>query len=461
MPDTMLVLEDEELLGAELTRYFRRKGWEVQLARSLAEARDLLVERDFEPLVVLADMSLPDGNALDLLEKLRQHTSFGEWVILTAYGTVPDSVRALRLGAFDFLEKPCEMDRLELVVTGAARSARAHRRLSDERAFQSRRNTVESFVGRSRTAAEVRAMLHKLAAVPLSALTISGETGVGKGLAVRILHHAGRRADGPLVELNCAALPRDLLESELFGHEAGAFTGAKGRRRGLLEQAAGGTLFLDEIGEMEIALQAKLLRAIEEHRFRRVGGEREIQVDVQIFAASNRDLQEQVREGTFRSDLYHRLGAFRLHLPTLRERREDLEDLVPLFIAEYNLLAGKAVKHVPEGVWQRLRQHDWPGNVRELRNVVERCVLFAEDEVFPEQWLQLGGPAAANEPRVEGDQICIPLDGSMTLDEMERLIIQTALERHDQNVTAAARVLRTTRETLRYRVQKYGLKPAG
>jgi len=461
MPDTLLVIEDEALLGSELTRYFRKKGWDAPLVRSLAEARQLLDDGGIEPLVVLADMNLPDGNALDLLEQQRQRPGFGEWIILTAYGTVPDSVRALRLGAFDYLEKPCEMDRLDLVAAGAARSARAHRRLSDERALHSRQYTADSFVGGSPAAAQVRAVLRKLSVVPLSALILSGETGVGKGLAARILHHSGTRAAGPLVELNCAALPRDLLESELFGHEAGAFTGARGRRRGLLEQASGGTLFLDEISEMELSLQAKLLRAIEEHRFRRIGSEREIQVDVQIIAASNRDLEQQAREGTFRSDLYHRLSAFRLHLPPLRERRDDLEALVPPFIAEYNALAGKAVSQVPDGVWQRLHQYDWPGNVRELRNVVERCVLFADDTVFPEQWLQLGDTGGTGEARVQGDRISLPLDGSMTLDEMERLILQTALERHDHNVTAAARALRTTRETLRYRVQKYGLKSTG
>jgi DNA-binding NtrC family response regulator len=460
MADTLLVLEDEALLGAELTRYFRKQGWEVPLARSLAEARALMLERGVEPLVVLADMNLPDGNALDLLEDLRRQPGFAEWIFLTAYGTVPDSVRALRLGAFDFLEKPCEMDRLELVVAGAARSARAHRRLSDEHNARSERYTPASFLGRSAAAAQVRALLQKLAGVPLTALIISGETGVGKGLAARILHHSGPRGAGPLVELNCAALPRDLLESELFGHEAGAFTGAKGRRRGLMEQADGGTLLLDEIGEMEGALQAKLLRAIEERRFRRVGGEREIKVDAQILAASNRDLEQQVREGTFRGDLFHRLSAFRLHLPPLRQRLEDLEDLVPVFVAEYNLRSGKSVKQIPDEIWQRLRQHRWPGNVRELRNVVERCVLFAEDQIFPQQWLQLGGEADPAEPRVGEDEICIPLDGSMGLDEMERFILQTALERNDHNVTATARVLQTTRETLRYRVQKHGLKPA-
>lgn len=462
MPDTLLVIEDETLLGKELERHYQRQGWEVVRADNIRKARAALFDQRIQPLVVLSDMSLPDGSALDLLEETRSAGISDEWILLTGYGSVPDSVRALRIGAFDFLEKPCEQERLDLVVAGAARSARAQRRLRDEAAARTRRFSPASFLGRSGAAQSVRTMLGKLGQVPFSALIISGETGTGKGLVARILHHSGPRSEGPLVELNCAALPRELLESELFGHEAGAFTGARGRHRGLLEQASEGTLFLDEIGEMELDLQAKLLKAIEDRTIRRLGGDKEIGVDVQIIAASNRDLENSVRNNEFRSDLYHRLNVFNLHLPPLNKRMEDLDDLVPLFVSEYNAKAGKAVRNVPDVVWQRLRAHDWTGNVRELRNVVERCVLFADGDVFPEQWLQLRSPGGdnslANSPSIEGDRLSLPLDGSMALEDMDRYIIQKALERSDYNVTAAARALGTTRETLRYRIQKYALK---
>ncbi len=456
MPETLLIIEDETLLGTELSRHFGQLGWEVALADSLNAARRALLDQRLEPLVVLADMNLPDGNSLTLLEEMRERRIDGEWLFLTAYGSVPDSVRALRLGAFDFLEKPCELERLDLVVVGAARSARAQRRLKQQADVDTRKYSPRSFAGHSEATQRVWSMLEKLVRVPFSALIITGETGTGKGLAARILHHSGLRAGGPLVEINCAALPRELLESELFGHEAGAFTGAKGRRRGLMEQASGGTVFLDEIGELDLPLQAKLLKAIEDRTIRRLGGDREIQVDVQIIAATNRDLDRRVDEGEFRSDLFHRISAFRLHLPALCERKEDLEELVPLFVAEFNTSAGKSVKIIPPAVWDRLRAHHWPGNVRELRNVVERCVLLSEDNIFPIQWLQLG---AATEPTVAvaGDQLCIPLDGSMVLEDMDRFIIKTALERNNGNVTGAARALGTTRETLRYRIQKYGL----
>jgi two-component system response regulator AtoC len=461
MADALLVIEDEALLGEELARHFRREGWDVVRAAAVAEAEELLRARGLAPLVVLSDMTLPDGNALDLLEKLRHEGLIsGEWILLTGYGTIPDSVRALRLGAFEFLEKPCDIERLDLVVAGAARSARAQRRLREQSAEEHRRYGPEAFAGTSPRARQARELLGRLCRVPFSALVIGGETGTGKGLAARILHYSGPHRDAPLVEVNCAALPQDLLESELFGHEAGAFTGAKGRHRGLIEQAQGGTLLLDEIGEMAPGLQAKLLKAIEDRRIRRLGGEREIPVEVQIVAATHRDLAREAEAGRFREDLYHRLGVLRIDLPALRDRIEDLEELVPMFLAEYNVVAGKRVSVVPEGVWRRLRAYRWPGNVRELRNVIERCVLLSEDERFPEQWLQLPDEAAAapaEAPLETRDAVSLPLDGSMSLDDMEKHVIRVALERCDHNVTAAARALGTTRQTLRYRIQKYGL----
>jgi DNA-binding NtrC family response regulator len=461
MPDSLMIIEDEHLLGTELERHYRRAGWDTILAETIDAAERQLLAQGREPLVVLSDMSLPDGNALDLLERVRgSMLPSGEWIFLTGFGEVPDSVRALRLGAYDFLTKPCEQERLDLIVAGAARSAKAQRRVQDEASSQARRYSPESFVGRSRAAARVREVLATLASVPFSALVITGETGTGKGLVARILHYAGSRGEHPLVEVNCAALPRELLESELFGHEAGAFTGARGRHRGLMEQATSGTVFLDEIGEMALDLQAKLLTAIEDRAIRRLGGERTIPIDVQIIAASNQDLEQAVAERRFRADLYHRLSVVRLDLPALRARKEDLQDLVPLYVDEYNAKARKHVREIPAAAWTALENHDWPGNVRELRNAIERCVLFASGPVLPVKWLQLAplpGSDGVAASRVEGDYLQLPLDGSMRLDDMDRFIIETTLNRHDRNVTAAARALGTTRNTLRYRIQKYGL----
>ncbi len=456
MTPSLLIIEDEALLGTELLRYFLREGWETQWARTLAEARGKLLTRDFEPLVVLSDMNLPDGNALDLLEEVRQQGLAGEWIMLTGYGSVPDSVRAVKLGAYDFLEKPADMERLNLVLSSAARSGRTQRRLEDETSAQGSRYSPETYLGSSVQAQETRNMLGKLAQVPFSALVIGGETGTGKGLAARILHYSGPRRAGPMVEINCAALPHELMESELFGHEPGAFTGAKGRRRGLMEQAAGGTLFLDEIGEMPSELQVKLLKAVEDRQIRRLGGEKDISVDVQFIAASNRHLEHEVKAGRFRSDLFHRLSVFHLELPSLRERKVDLRDLVLRFVQEFNAKAGKRVRRIPDTVWKRLEAHDWPGNVRELRNLVERCVLFADGEEFPVEWLQLS-PTSDVRHSPDSDGLWLPLDGSSSLEDMERAIVEAALQRADGNVTGAARLLKSTRETLRYRVDKFGL----
>jgi two-component system response regulator AtoC len=459
MIKTLLIIEDEKLLGSELSRHYRQAGWEVVLVDTLAAATRSLQKEQLEPLLILSDMNLPDGNALDFMESVKKNAGCAEWLFLTGYGSVPDSVRALRLGAYDFLEKPCDLERLDLVIASAARSALIQRRVQDQTKKEYRRYSPEAYVGHSRQAQEIRDLLARLTQVPFSALIIGGESGTGKGLAAKILHYGGARAQQPMIEINCAALPRELLESELFGHEPGAFTGASGRHRGLLEQADGGTLFMDEIGEMPPDLQAKLLKAIEDHKVRRLGGEKEISVDVQIVAASNRDLEQMVRDGGFRSDLYHRLSVFRVMLPPLRTAKEDLDELVPLFIAEYNAKAGRQVKEVPDEAWAKLKAHHWPGNVRELRNVIERCVLFADGPAFPVQWLQLPGQSLSEGKAVDtGNTISLPLDGSMALDDMDRFIIKTALERAGYNLTAAARALGATRETLRYRVRKYNLK---
>ncbi|MGD9671654.1 MAG: sigma-54-dependent transcriptional regulator [Hyphomicrobiaceae bacterium] len=461
MLDQMLIIEDEALLGTELVRHFRRNHWDASLAASIGEAEERLGSAESEPLLVISDLNLPDGSGLDLLERVRKsHSHVGEWIFLTGYGEAPDAVRAMRLGAFDFLTKPADMERLDLIVAGAARSSRAQQRLAREARTTSRKYQPQSFQGKSAAAQGVRDMLHRLAGLPFSGVIIGGETGTGKGLTARILHHTSPRAAAPFVEVNCAALPRELLESELFGHEAGAFTGAKGRHLGLLEQASGGTLFLDEIAEMDISLQPKLLKAVEDKVIRRVGGEKEIRTDVQIIAATNRDLGEEMRKSRFRQDLYHRLSVFEISLPALRQRPEDIEDMVFSMIQEFNVLANKKVRHVPEKIWSVLTAYGWPGNVRELRNVIERAVLLSTGSELPLEWLQLrndrDGPALESND-ADTDWVHLPLDGSMALDDVDRFIIETALKRNDYNVMATARALGTTRETLRYRVQKYGL----
>ena len=460
MANKLLIIEDDTDTSGGLSKRFKQQGWNTVVADGVSEARRLLLDEEFNPHVIIADLGLPDGNILDYLEEIHAETDYSEWIFALETSARTDVERVDEL-SYEYLEKPFDQQRLNVAVRRALRASLTTRRLANYSKSDSKRYQLDAYIGSSDAVRELKDMLQRLMDVPISTMIITGETGTGKGLTARIIHNSGLRKDGPLVELNCAALPKDLLESQLFGHESGAFTGAKGRHRGLLEQADGGTLFLDEIGDMELDLQAKLLKAIEDKRLRRLGGEREISVDVQIIAATGIDLEQAVQENRFRDDLYHRLSVFCVTLPPLRERKSDLVELLPRIIAEFNGKANRHVEMVPDAVWEQLLAYDWPGNIRELRNVVERCVLLSSDEVFPGKWLQLSDHCApVSEPaeHLPENSIHIPLDGSMALDEMDSHIIQTALTQNGFNITETARVLGTTRETLRYRVQKYGLK---
>lgn len=477
MSDTILIIEDEKLLGQELRDYYCDMGFEAMSAASCKEAKAKLNNQEMRPSVILSDLNLPDGNGLDLLEETRTALSACEWVFLTGYGEVPDSVRALRLGAFDFLTKPCAQEQLDMVVHSALRSAQAQRRILTDSLNAGKMYAPEVYIGSSKVSRQTVEMLRQLSHVPYNALILSGETGTGKGLAARILHYNSRRAREPLIELNCAALPKELMESELFGHEAGAFTGAKARHRGLIEQAHNGTLFLDEIGEMPLDLQAKLLKVLEDRKVRRLGGEHEISVDIQVIAATNRNLQDEIQAGNFRSDLFYRLGVFEIRLPSLRERIEDLDALVPSLVAEFNLKSGKKVVQISPEAWRRLKNYSWPGNIRELRNVLERSVILSTSNQLPEQWLPSGnsnaegyglkadhGNACSFIPVVDDLNHCqrldlqFPTDGTMGLDDMESEIVRKMLEKYHGNVSEVARILKTTREKIRYRIEKYHLR---
>lgn len=461
MKDCLLIIEDEPLIGDELQRYFTNHGWEVVFLKTIADARQQLSSQSIDPIVILSDMNLPDGNGLSFLEEMSSQFRQGvEWIFLTGFGTIADSVSALRLGAFDFIEKPCDLNRLNFHVQGAARSAKAQRRLLIESQSSHHKYSVQSLLGTSDSSKRLREMISTISSVPFSSLILKGETGTGKGLVAKAIHYQSDRALESLVEINCAALPSELLEAELFGFEAGAFTNASKRHRGLFEQAHKGTLFLDEIGEMELSLQSKLLKAVEDLKIRRLGSEKEIEIDARIIAASNRNLQQLTTEGTFREDLFHRLSVLSIDIPPLRDRLEDLNVLVPAFIAEYNAKSGKQVEPEPmHQILEQLKAYHWPGNIRELRNVIERCVLLSDGQQFPLQWLQLPHTVSQQFDQEQLDQphINIPLDGSISLMDMEKHILQKTLEITGNNVTAAARLLSSTREALRYKVQKHHL----
>ncbi len=322
--------------------------------------------------------------------------------------------------------------------------------------------SVQQFIGNSAKAENVREFIRLIKDVAVTSLLITGETGTGKSIVARIIHHNGVRKEGPLIELNCAAIPSNMLESEMFGHEAGSFTGAVKRHIGVLERADGGTLFLDEIGDMDFDLQAKLLKAIEDQKFTRIGGEKEISIDVQIIAATHQDIETGISENSFREDLYHRLSVFSLVLPSLRERKKDLLELVPHLIAYFNTRSNKSVKVISDQIWEALFDHDWPGNIRELSNVIERCVLLSNDETLPFEWLQIGEIAQNNtqissRQQENADAVTIPTDGSLNFDDIQKKVIEAFLAKFDNNISQAARCLGMSREKLRYRIRKYNI----
>lgn len=453
----ILIIENELSYAKYIEKMLSPDDWNITIAQSLIQAKEiiLLTQNDQEALVILADIQLSDGNSLNLLQELSSIATL-VWVFLTAEGNIEDSVRAMRLGAYNYLEKPFNEQRLELILNNAAKNAKLQQNIAFNINKSKGKHAPERFLGTSQQAIETRNTLIALAKAPFSAVIINGETGTGKGLAAKILHYNSDLYSGAFVDVNCAAIPAELVESELFGHEAGAFTGAKAKHIGFIEQAQGGTLFLDEIGELDLNLQAKLLKAIEEKQIRRVGGEKTISVNFRVIAATHRDLKQAVTEGNFREDLWHRLSVFQLELPALRERVEDIYDLLPNFIQTFNKVSRKKVTEIPEKVWNKLLRYHWPGNVRELRNVVERCVLLASNHIFPEKWLQL-----TEEKNIASeDETCISfkIDGELCLDEMEKNILIKALALENDNVTAAAKRLGISRQTMRYRIEKYCIK---
>lgn len=434
--------------------------WHIRTADTDVAVLQLLDE-GFEPQVILAS-SAAEKRVIEIVnENLETYCS---WVFIESeQGALNDDQLAL---ADEVCQANVSQARLQGILERSARSAIAQRRLESLTSNARNKYPLDAFIGNSEPVVEVKDMVQRLLEVPIRSMLILGETGTGKGLMARIIHHSGIRGGETLVELNCAALPKELLESQLFGHEAGAFTGAKSRFRGLLEQADGGSLFLDEIGDLDLDLQAKILKAIEDKRIRRLGGDREISVDVQIIAATSIDLDKAIANSKFREDLYHRLSVFRITLPPLRERLKDLKELVPRMVAEFNSKANKRVTEIPNAVWQKLSAYSWPGNIRELRNVIERSVLLAKGNQFPEKWLQLEegpGSTSLTASAIEGeglgeqDKVTVPLDGSITLDQMEAKIIASALRKLENNITQAADLLGVSRDTLRYRIAKHHL----
>jgi two-component system response regulator AtoC len=377
MSATVLIVDDEEAARGFISEALGDAGYEAIAAGSLEEAHQAIDAGKAD--VVMLDMMLPDGSGMSLLDRLSRENPSPPVIVITAFGEVETAVEAMKKGAQDFLQKPLDLERLLSAVERAREVVSLRRELDLLR--RSSHGEVEWVVGETPVMQRIVHEAERAANASVSVL-ITGETGTGKEILARALHTMGPRADKPFVPINCAALPETMIESELFGHEAGAFTGAQKRKSGLIEVADGGILFLDEISSTRSEMQAKLLRVLDEQRFRRVGGVNEITVDIQIVAASNRDLPTMVAEGSFREDLYYRLKVVDLHLPPLRDRIEDIPALVGTFIRQINTRTANAVTGISPRAIDALKAHSWPGNIRELRHAVERAMLFCDDELL-------------------------------------------------------------------------------
>jgi two-component system response regulator PilR (NtrC family) len=449
----LLIVDDEASLRDFLSIVFEDEGWRVETAGSVAEARAAVAKS--EPDLILCDLMLPDGSGIDLLREVKTTTPSVAVVMITAHTSTKSAVEALKAGAFDYIAKPFDIDELKIIV----RKAVERKELEDEnvhlRTALEERFTFSNIIGRSTRMQDIFSVVQRIAKTN-STVLISGDSGTGKELIARAIHYnSGRR--GKFVSINCGALPETLLESELFGHERGAFTGAIREKRGLFHEADRGTIFLDEIGETSTAMQIKLLRVLQDHVVRRVGSNVENQVEVRVIAATNRDLAESIKAGTFREDLFYRINVIPIALPPLRQRREDIALLVDHFITKYSKSMGVPLKKISSDAMRSIEKYHWPGNVRELENVIERMIALEPSDVLttkslPEHVL-LGGTI----PDMVFD---LPADGISLQDHLEgigKIFMLKALERTGGVQTQAAELLRMSFRSFRYYAKKYDL----
>jgi DNA-binding NtrC family response regulator len=454
-PARILVVDDEKLIRWSVGERLQRGGYEVLTAESGEEALEVLAAQS--PDLVLLDVRLPGIDGLVTLQRALGQSPELAVLMMSAHSTVDIAVEAMKHGAIDFLVKPFPFQALDAAVERALTTARTRRQI--QALTEERRGGTEALaalVGRSAAMEQVRALASRLSGSDSTTVLIEGESGAGKEVVARAIHFSSGRADRPFLQVNCAALPEHLLESELFGHERGSFTDAHTQKRGLFESAEGGTVMLDEIGDLHPGGQAKLLRLLENKTFRRVGGVTELRADVRVLAATNVNLEERVAEGRFRADLFFRLNVVRIVMPPLRDHPEDVPALCAHFIARFNQEMKRHVKGVNAGAMQMLQAYRWPGNVRELRNVIERAFILhaGAEELRPEHLApELRGAAAARRPEKAP---AVPQDG-LVLEDAERKLIQEALERSSGNQSRAARLLGISRDTLRYRLKKHNM----
>ena len=441
--DNVLVVDDQRNIRTLVARVLAPDQIEVQGAGTGSEGIQMADE--MSPDLVLLDLRLPDMDGMDVLRTLKNRHPGVAVIIITGFGQIQSAVEAIKVGATDYIEKPFEhLEKLKLAVSRALDEIRAKREIRRLHGLQEKQYGVDQLIGDSESTRNLRDLIRKVARSEAQTILIQGDSGTGKELVARGLHYESARRDFPFMEVNCAAITETLFESELFGHEKGAFTDAKSAKKGLMELADRGTLFLDEVSEMSFNSQAKFLRVLQERVFRRVGGTRDIRVDLRVITASNRPLETRVKEGQFREDLFYRLNVIPIHIPPLRERREDTMPLARHFLTESNVRSHKSIKGFTPETERLLLNYPWPGNVRELRNLIERLVILGNSESIEPQHLPLQFAAQVVElPRQEGPQ------EFRTLAEVERAYINQVMQRVEANKSRAAKILGISRQTLR------------
>jgi two-component system response regulator AtoC len=471
--EKILIVDDERLVRWSLRQKCEEWGYHV----SEAEAGEpgLKMAQHESPDLVLLDVRMPDMSGLEVLDQLKKNGDARAVIMITADPQLDDVKAALKLGAYDFVGKPLDFDEPHVTVKNALETTRLRTEVQSLRGEVHRRAGYHNVVGTSAKMTELMHFVRKVASSEATTILIQGESGTGKDLIAKAIHYESVRAEKPFVAINCSAIPETLMEAELFGHEKGAFTDAKQMKKGLFEMADGGSLFLDEIGELSPLLQAKLLRVLEDQVIRRVGGVRDMQVDVRVIAASNRDLEKAVRDGEFRQDLYYRLAIIAIFIPPLRERKEDILPLVDAFIDRYNSRFRKSIRGISDETRKLLLAHTWPGNVRELKNAIERAMILEDGQTLSPKFLPFSvadtegrtvfersaapesGPALANGRVLP--RLYIP-EGGTSLEEVERAMVELALRQASGNQTQAARLLDISRDALRYKLKKFGLMHA-
>jgi two-component system response regulator AtoC len=445
---TILVVDDEALIRWSLRERLSADGYSILEADTGQAAIDAIAEGVD---LVLLDYRLPDTDGLTVLRKIKEIDQDVLVIMLTAYASVDAAVEAMKQGAYHFANKPFNLDEVAATVERALETTRLRREVRQYRTDAARPYSLNRLVGESAEIQALRSLITRVAASPASTVLLMGESGTGKDLVAKIIHYASARASRPFMNITCSALPEQLLESELFGHERGAFTDARLQKKGLLEMADGGTVFLDEIGEMTAGLQSKLLRFLEEKSFKRVGGSADIRVDVRVVAATNRTLADEVAAHRFRADLFFRLNVLPIEMPPLRAHPDDIPILVEYFIDGFNSDFRKRVRGATSAAHTALRTYGWPGNVRELRNVIERAMLLSDSE-----WLDARDFALGTNDLGADQTFSLPASG-VNIEELERSLVIQALKRSGGNQTRAGTYLGLNRDQIRYRIEKFGL----